>query len=62
MAEGARIALPYPEAAIVERDALDEQSEAIAEALPARPAVLGGCCCTHVGAVRGSLTESTGSL
>ena len=51
MAAGARIASPYPEAAVVERDTLDEQTEAIAEALPARPIVLGGCCCAHVGAV-----------
>ena len=53
MAEGARVALPYPEAAIVERDTLDEQTEAIAEALPARPVAAGGCCCTHVGAATG---------
>ena len=53
MAEGARVALPYPEVAVVERDTLDEQTEAIAEALPARPVVLGGCCCTHVGAATG---------
>ena len=53
MAEAAGIALPYPEAAIVERDALDEQSSALADILPARPVVVGGCCCAHVGAVRG---------
>ncbi len=53
MAAGARIASPYPEAAVVERDTLDEQTEAIAEALPARPIVLGGCCCAHVGAATG---------
>ena len=33
MAEGARVALPYPEVAVVERDTLDGQTEAIAEAL-----------------------------
>jgi arginase len=53
MAEGARVALPYPEVAVVERDGLDEQSDAIAAALSARPIVLGGCCCSHVGAAQG---------
>jgi arginase len=53
MAEAARIPLAYPEAAVVERDTLDEQTEALAAALPARPVVLGGCCCTHVGAATG---------
>jgi arginase family enzyme len=53
MAEGARIELQYPETAIVERDDLDSQTTAIAEALPARPVVVGGCCCTHVGAATG---------
>jgi arginase len=45
--------MPYPEVAVIERDTLDEQNEAVAEALAARPLVLGGCCCTHVGAARG---------
>jgi arginase family enzyme len=53
MVEGARVAVPYPEVAIIERDTLDEQSGAIADALPLRPVVLGGCCCAHVGAARG---------
>ena len=53
MAEGARIALPYPEVAVVERDALEEQNAAVADALAARPIAVGGCCCTHVGAVQG---------
>jgi arginase len=53
MAEAARMRLPYPEVAVIERDTLDEQSDAIAEALAARPIALGGCCCTHVGAARG---------
>ena len=53
MAEGARIALPYPEVAVVERDTLADQSAAVAEALAARPIVVGGCCCAHVGAVQG---------
>ena len=53
MSEGARTTLPYPEVAIVEKDTLEEQNEAIADALAARPIVLGGCCCAHVGAARG---------
>ena len=32
---------------------LDEQTAAIADALSQRPIVLGGCCCTHVGAATG---------
>ena len=53
MAEAARLPLPYPEAAVVEEDSLHEQTLAIAAELPARPIVLGGCCCSHVGAVTG---------
>ena len=61
MAEGARIALPYPEVAVVERDTLDEQTAAVADALAARPIVVGGCCCTHVGAAQG-ISRRTGRL
>jgi arginase len=53
MAEAAHVALPYPEVAVVERDSLAEQTEAIAAALAARPIVVGGCCCSHVGAATG---------
>ena len=53
MVEGARMELPYPEVAIVERPTLDEQTTAIADALAPRPVALGGCCCTHVGAATG---------
>jgi arginase len=53
MAEGARLDVPYPDTGSVERDSLEEQSEELASALPERPLVLGGCCCSHVGAVRG---------
>jgi arginase family enzyme len=53
MAEAAALELPYPEAAIIARDTLDEQSEALAASLPERPLVLGGCCCAHIGAIRG---------
>jgi arginase family enzyme len=53
MIEGARVSVPYPEVAVVERGTLDEQNEAVAEALSPRPLVLGGCCCAHVGAAVG---------
>jgi len=53
MAAGAFVSLPYPEVATVERGTLDEQTAAIAEALPARPVVVGGCCCAHIGAALG---------
>jgi arginase len=51
MAEAARLPLPFPEAAVVEEDWLDEQTLAVAIDLPERPLVLGGCCCAHIGAV-----------
>ena len=53
MAEAAWLELPYPEAAVVEADSLEEQSLALAADLPERPLVLGGCCCAHSGAVEG---------
>ena len=53
MAEAAALAIPYPEVGVVERGTLDEQVDALATMLPPRPVVLGGCCCTHIGAVRG---------
>jgi arginase family enzyme len=53
MAEAARVALPYPEVAVIERDSLGEQTDAIAAALAVRPIVVGGCCCSHVGAATG---------
>jgi arginase family enzyme len=53
MAEAAWLELPYPEAAIVEAASLEEQSLALAADLPERPLVLGGCCCSHIGAVEG---------
>ena len=57
MAEAAFLDLPYPEAGIVDEESLTEQSLALAAALPARPLVLGGCCCAHVGAVEGLATR-----
>jgi arginase family enzyme len=53
MVEAAWLELPYPEAGVIEADSLEEQSLALAADLPERPLVLGGCCCTHVGAVEG---------
>jgi hypothetical protein len=52
MAGAAQMAAPWPEAAVIEEATLDAQNEALARELPARPLVLGGCCCSHVGAVR----------
>jgi arginase len=52
MAAAAAMAAPWPEAAVIEEDTLDAQIAAMARELPARPLVLGGCCCSHVGAVR----------
>ena len=53
MAEAALTEVPYPEALVVDRHTLAEQCDAIAAGLPRRPLVLGGCCCAHVGAIRG---------
>lgn len=53
MAGAAAMELPWPEAAVVDEQALDAQIERQAHTLPARPLVLGGCCCAHAGAVRG---------
>ena len=53
MVEAARLELPYPEVAVIDEDSLAEQNLALAAALPERPLVLGGCCCSHVGAVEG---------
>ena len=53
MVEAASLALDYPEGAVVEEETLAMQTLAVASDLPARPIVLGGCCCAHVGAVEG---------
>ena len=53
MVAAAGLDLPYPEAAVVEEEALRDQNLGVAAALPERPVVLGGCCCSHVGAVEG---------
>ncbi len=53
MAAAAWLELPYPEAGVIEEESLHEQTLALAVGLPQRPLVLGGCCCSHVGAVQG---------
>jgi arginase len=53
MVEAAWLPLDYPEASVVEEETLRAQSLAVASDLPARPLVLGGCCCSHIGAVEG---------
>jgi arginase len=53
MADAAHLELDYPEAAVIEEDSLHAQTLAIATDLPVRPLILGGCCCSHVGAVEG---------
>jgi arginase family enzyme len=53
MVEAAGLPLDYPEVAVVEEETLAMQTLAVASDLPARPLVLGGCCCSHVGVVEG---------
>jgi arginase len=53
MAESASLPLGYPEALVVEEDTLDEQNLSLAAGIPDRPLILGGCCCSHIGAVEG---------
>jgi arginase len=52
MAEAATMSLPWPEAASIEARSLERQVVVMGRELPERPLVLGGCCCSHVGAVR----------
>jgi arginase len=58
MAEAAGLALPYPEAGVIEEETLGEQTLALAADLPERPLVLGGCCCAHIGAIQGLAARS----
>ena len=53
MAASAHLPLDYPETGVIEEDSLHAQTLAIATDLPVRPLILGGCCCSHVGAVEG---------
>ena len=52
MAAAADMRAPWPEAAVIAEPTLGEQIATFARELPARPVVLGGCCCSHVGAIR----------
>jgi arginase family enzyme len=53
MAEAAHLPLAYPEAGVVAEETLQDQTLVLAAELPNRPVVLGGCCCSHIGAVEG---------
>jgi arginase len=53
MIEAAWLPLDYPEVAVIEEDSLNAQILAVASDLPVSPLVLGGCCCSHIGAVEG---------
>jgi arginase family enzyme len=53
MIEAAALPLDYPEASVVQEDSLVAQTLAVASDLPDVPLVLGGCCCSHIGAVEG---------
>jgi arginase len=57
MVEAASLPLAYPEAGVIEEESLRDQTLALASDLPDRPLVLGGCCCSHVGAVEGLATR-----
>lgn len=61
MAQAAGLPLRYPEAAVIRADTLGAQNTALAASLPVRPVILGGCCCAHIGAIRG-LSARTGDL
>ena len=61
MAAAAALELPYPEAAVIEHDTLAAQTAALPAALPAHPIVVGGCCCSHTGAIVG-LSQRVGRL
>jgi arginase len=61
MAASAWLRLPYPEAGVVEEGTLEDQIEAQGRNLPGLPLVLGGCCCSHVGAIR-ALSRRPGRL
>jgi arginase family enzyme len=53
MRDSAWLPLNYPETAVIEEETLQLQILALAYDLPARPLILGGCCCSHIGAIEG---------
>jgi arginase family enzyme len=57
VAAATELALPYPDAALVAADTLADQVLVLASELPERPLILGGCCCSHIGAVEGLATR-----
>lgn len=61
MTAAAYLDVPYPEAAVIAEETLEAQIETQIRNLPVRPLVLGGCCCAHVGAIRG-LSARPGKL
>ncbi len=61
MERAALLDLGLVEAEIVAEETLDEETKVLAHSLPERPVLMGGCCCTHVGAVRG-LAERHGRI
>jgi len=53
MVAAARLPVDYPETATVDEDTLEAQTLSVAAEVPDRPLVLGGDCCSHIGAVEG---------
>jgi len=53
MERAAQLDLGLVDAACVAEETLDDETAMIAHCLPERPVLMGGCCCAHVGAVRG---------
>ena len=53
MTRAAMMDIGVEEAAIVAEATVSEQTQRVRSVLPERAVVLGGCCCTHVGAVAG---------
>ena len=53
MTRAAMMEIGVEEFAVVAEATVSEQTRAVRSLLPERPVVLGGCCCTHIGAVAG---------
>jgi len=61
MTRAAMMDVGVSEAAVVAATTVSEQTQRVRSVLPERAVVLGGCCCTHVGAVAG-LADRAGRL